>query len=265
MGQTIIKVYTWSEFRLSLNQAPLILWREADSILPVRGLTVYLPPSGQLFVREVISGINSYLKVFLLPHYPFSCTSMTACAMMLQNGSDSRLVKQFSFICEACLTLKISLMCTPVRVAPCTGRNPVSLLKVSLHVIPASGISIGLCTNPALADPYVPSPAFVIISCDYIGHLRTSEFKREIVKGSKSIWSSVFLRSQETEASIPFKSSICYMQHYLKKRQQRDGLSRTRIHITIVHFGFCKHGNYCLVPIILQGRCLLRSLSFFDW
>lgn len=88
---------------------------------------MYLPPLGKLFVREVISGINTYVKVFLLPHYPFSCTSMTACATMLQNGSDSRLVKSVSFICEACLTLKSSLMCTAVRVAPRTGRNPERL------------------------------------------------------------------------------------------------------------------------------------------
>ena len=34
----------------------------------------------------------------------------------------------------------------------------VSLLKVSLHVIPASGISIGLYSKTTLAAPHVPSP-----------------------------------------------------------------------------------------------------------
>lgn len=58
-------------------------------MLPVRPLTAYLPILGQLFLREiVISGSINYLTVFPLPHYPFSCTSMTACAMILQNGPE---------------------------------------------------------------------------------------------------------------------------------------------------------------------------------
>lgn len=222
MGGTIDKVYTCSEFSLSLNSAPFtvsggrlihIASQMADRLLTYFRAVVS-KRSCHFWQHQLSYGISA--PTLPLQLYQHNCLCSDAAKWTRKRTS--KVVSFYFWSLSDSKNLIDGHKWQGGMVHGQRSCKDVSLLKVLLHVIPALGISIGLYTKTARAAPDVPSSgSFHTWLCWWSVNFKVLKGDFQRLEQHLGL---CFPQISGNQGPLPLKSSICYLQqHYLKKRQ----------------------------------------------